>query len=64
MNDHELKNEILEGLLPVIQKYGKENAYSIIFGKSEVLLLYASDGLDITDKIVAIYDAEYKNKKK
>ena len=49
-------------LIPIIQKYGKENGYSIIFGKSDVLLLYASESLDITDKITPIYDAEYKNK--
>ena len=62
IKEAELKNEILGGLIPIIQKYGKENGYSIIFGKSDVLLLYASDSLDITDKITTIYDSEYKNK--
>jgi len=62
IKEAELKNEILGGLIPIIQKYGKENGYSIIFGKSDVLLLYASEALDITDKITAIFDAEYKNK--
>ena len=62
IKEAELKNEILGGLIPIIQKYGKENGYSIIFGKSDVLLLYASESLDITDKITTIYDAEYKNK--
>ncbi len=62
IKEAELKNEILGSLIPIIQKYGKENGYSIIFGKSDVLLLYASDSLDITDKIIAIYDAEAKNK--
>lgn len=62
IKEAELKNEILEALLPIIQQYGKENGFSIIFGKSDVLLLYAADALDVTDKIVALYDAEYKNK--
>jgi outer membrane protein len=64
IKEAELKNEILSLLIPIIQKYGKENGYSIIFGKSDVLLLYASESLDITDKITAILDSEYKNKKK
>lgn len=62
IKEAELKNEILGGLIPIIQQYGKENGYSIIFGKSDVLLLYASDALDITDKITKIYDSKYKSK--
>ncbi len=64
IKEAELKNEILSVLIPIIQKYGKENGYSIIFGKSDVVLLYASDSLDITEKIIAIFDSEYKNKPK
>lgn len=64
IKEAELKNDILESLLPIIQQYGKENGFSIIFGKSDVLLLYASDALDITDKIVALYDEAYKNSPK
>jgi outer membrane protein len=62
IKEAELKNEILGTLIPIIQKYGRENGYSLVFGKSDVILLYASDALDITDKIIAIYDAEAKNK--
>jgi outer membrane protein len=62
IKEAELKNEILESLLPIIQKYGKDNGFSIIFGKSDVMLLYASETLDLTDKIVALYDEEYKTK--
>jgi Skp family chaperone for outer membrane proteins len=54
----------LEDLIPIVQKYGKENNYSIIFEKADRVLLYASDALDITDKIIAIYDAQYKKGKK
>ncbi len=64
IKEAELKNDILEGLLPIIQQYGKENGFSIIFGKSDVLLLYAADALDVTDKIVALYDEAYKNNPK
>lgn len=60
IKEAELKNDILEGLLPIIQQYGKENGFSIIFGKSDVLLLYASEALDVTDKIIALYDEAYK----
>ena len=62
IKEAELKNEILENLIPVIQKYGKENSFSIVFGKSDVVLLYAAESLDLTDKIVTLYDGEQKNK--
>ena len=64
LKEAELTNDILEDLIPIVQKYGKENNYSIIFEKADRVLLYASDALDITDKIIAIYDAQYKKGKK
>ena len=62
IKEAELTNDILEDLIPVIEDYGKKNNYSIVFEKSKRILLYASDALDITDKIIAIFDAQHKKK--
>ena len=60
IKEAELTNDILEDLLPIVQKYGKDNKYSIIFEKSERVLLYADEALNLTDKIIAIFDAQYQ----
>ncbi len=62
IKEAELTNDILEKLLPVVKKFGKDNGFSIIFEKSERMVLYADDALDLTDKIIAIYDAQYRKK--
>jgi outer membrane protein len=64
LKEAELTNEILEELIPIVQKYGKDNNYSIIFQNEIRILLYASESLDLTDKVMVIYDAEYRKKKK
>ena len=54
---------LTRALLP--QQYGvAELVLSYSASALLVLLLYAADSLDITDKITAILDSEYKNKKK
>ena len=64
LKEAELTNDILEDLLPVIQKYGKDNGYTIVFEKNERNILYASDSIDLTDKVIAIFDAQYNKNKK
>jgi len=60
IKEAELTNEILEDLLPIINTFGKENGFTIIFEKSQQILLYADGSLDLTDKIVALFDAQFK----
>lgn len=44
-----------------IQEYGKKNGYTYIYGTGEAsTVLYAKDGLDITDKIVKELNDNYK----
>ena len=64
LKEAELTNDILEDLLPIIQKYGKDNDYTIVFEKNERNILYASDSIDLTDKVIAIFDAQYNKNKK
>lgn len=60
IKEAELTNDILEQLLPVVRQYGADNGYTVIFERSEKVLLYATDSLDLTGKIIAIFDAQYK----
>jgi outer membrane protein len=64
IKDAQLTRGILSDLVEIIKKYGKENNYTIVFERSESVLLYATDGLDITEKIISLYDAQSPSKKK
>jgi outer membrane protein len=64
IKDAQLTKGILEDLVTIIKKYGKENKYTIIFERSETVLLYAADALDLTDKILSIYDSQGGSRKK
>lgn len=64
IKDAQYTRGILADLVEIIKKYGKENNYTIIFERSETVLLYASDSLDITEKIISIYDSQGPSKKK
>jgi len=64
LKEAELTNDILEDLIPIIQDYGKKNSYTVIFEKNERNILYASETIDLTDKVIAIYDAQYNKNKK
>jgi outer membrane protein len=39
-------------VLPVIQQVGKEKGYTLIFNKYSGALVYADDGVDITDEVL------------
>jgi len=44
-----------------VKDYGKENGYTYIFGSNESAnIMYAKDGLDITEEILEKLNAEYK----
>ena len=58
LKEAELTGEILEKLIPIVRDYGKKHGFSIIFERSERVLLYADEGLDLTDKIIAILDSK------
>lgn len=64
LKEAELTNEILEDLIPIIQTYGQKNGYTVIFEKNERNILYASDTIDLTEKIISIFDAQYNKTRK
>lgn len=52
-----LVNGVRKDVLGVIQSYGKKEGYLLIL--EDVSVVYAPNNLDITDKIIKIYNDEY-----
>lgn len=61
IKEAELTNELLEKLVPIIQDYGRENNFSMIFERREGTLLYADSALDLTDTIIRLFNEKHKN---
>lgn len=49
-----------EEVLPLIDQYGQEHGYSMVFGKFQSGLIYLDEPLDITGEIITKYDAAKK----
>jgi outer membrane protein len=64
IKDAQYTRGILADLVDIIKKYGKDNSYTIIFERSETVLLYTTEALDITDKIISLYDTKGPSGKK
>ena len=60
----ELTNDMLEDLIPIVQKYAKENKFTFIFEQAKSGLLYGDEALDCTDSLVSLYDEQYQQNKK
>ena len=54
--DAKLSEKILRQLIEVIETVGKKDGYDIILEKTQSAVLYRSDKLDITDKVIQIFD--------
>ncbi len=59
----ELTNEILKGLRKVIEELGREEKYTLILEKMEGLVLYADSAIDLTDRVIKLYDEKMKARK-
>lgn len=58
--DAELTKKIITDLKDVIKKVGTDEAYTIILEKGEAAVLFAADGVDITDKVIKAYNKTKK----
>ncbi len=56
----ELERNISIALQKVIQKLGADEGYTIILYKNENIVFFASKAIDITDRVIKIYDAQRK----
>jgi len=54
----EMERNISLGLQKVIQKVGADEGYTLILEKNETIVLYFTKALDITDRVLKLYDAQ------
>lgn len=54
--DLELTQKILKDIDGILKNIGKSGNYDIIFEKSEAGIVYGSDSVDITEKVIQAYD--------
>ncbi len=55
--DQELTRRILKDLQKVIRDLGEREGYTLILERQESGILFAPDALDITDRVIELYDA-------
>jgi outer membrane protein len=56
----EKSRNISLNLLKLIQKVGADEGYTFILEKNETIVLYTSKAIDITDRIIKLFDAQKK----
>lgn len=56
----EMERNISIGLQKVIQKMGMDEGYTLILEKNENIVLFSSKAIDITDKVIKLFDAQKK----
>jgi outer membrane protein len=62
MEDAKLSEKILKDLQAVIEEYGEKEKYDLIMEKNQSGLLHRDSSLDITNKIILLYDDSKKGK--
>lgn len=60
--DRELAQRIAQEVVKVIERYGKEKGYLLIFERPVVI--YADGEADLTDEVIKLYDQETAREKK
>lgn len=58
--DAELTKKILKDLRDTIKKIGSEEGYTIILEMGDAFVLYAAEGVEITDKVIKAYNKTRK----
>lgn len=53
----ELTKTTLEGLAATVRKLGEEEKFTVILEKNEAILLYASKAVDLTDRVIQIFNS-------
>jgi len=61
--DTEYTNKSLEEIRKVIAEVAKEEKTGLVLGKTEMSVLYAEDGMDLTPKVIKKYDSRPAAKK-
>jgi len=56
----ELERNILLKFQKVIKKLGEDEGYTLVLERNEVIVLFSSKAIDITDRVIKTYDAQKK----
>ena len=65
LRNAELTNPIIEEIVQVVQELGAEENYSLILDVAESGIVYAAQGLDLTQRVIDILNKKYdENKQK
>ncbi len=56
----EFERNILQGVQKVIKKLGEDEGYLLILEKNENIVLYASKAIDVTDRVIKVFDTQKK----
>ena len=56
----DMEKTISAGLQILVRKIGTDEGYTLILEKNEAIVLFASQSLDLTDRVIKAYDAEKK----
>jgi outer membrane protein len=59
----ELTNPIIEEIIQVVQEIGVEENYSMILDVAESGIVYAAEGLDLTQRIIDVLNERYEEQK-
>jgi len=56
----EVTKKIIEEMRKLIEEIGKKEGYSLIFEETEISVIYAKEGLDLTNRVIQEYDKKSK----
>ena len=56
----DMEKTISIGLLKVIQKIGDDEGYTLVLEKNETIVLFSSQAMDMTDRVIKAFDAQKK----
>jgi outer membrane protein len=60
--DAKLSEKILKDLQAIIEEFGEKNGYDLIMEKTQSGLLHRNAALDVTTKVILLYDESKKGK--
>lgn len=56
----EITNATLKGLATLVKKLGEEEKFTLILEKNEAIILYGSKAIDLTDRVIQIFNSTNK----
>jgi len=61
--NQQLSSRILEGLVEIAQEIAKEEEFTLILEKSGSGVIYFQEGMDLTDRVIKVYNERFQGEK-